>query len=127
MRASFYPSSFPAKRKKEEKALAIENLLLRRQNDALRQRLLSDQRIENQIKKVQAIIALDEKKSLAFYKRRKIAAQKLLELELFSLPAAVIYRDPANWSATLWINVGEVDNSTLQQNIVSVGKILLSD
>ncbi|MCB1072947.1 MAG: rod shape-determining protein MreC [Chlamydiia bacterium] len=125
VRASFSPPSLPKKNKEEMKSLEVENLLLKKQNESLRRRLLSEERIESQIKKIQEIISIDEEKSLAFHKRRKIAAEKQLELELFSLSAEVIYRDPSEWSSTLWINVGEIENTKLRENVVSVGSPVL--
>lgn len=35
------------------------------------------------------------------------------------LPARVIYRSPATWSSSLWINVGEADNRRLNDEIVA--------
>ncbi|MDN3508444.1 MAG: rod shape-determining protein MreC [Candidatus Neptunochlamydia sp.] len=125
MRASFSPPSIPRKSKEEIKSLEVENLLLQKQNESLRRRLLSEERVENQINKIKEIISIDEKKNLSFYKRRKIAAEKQLELELLSLPAEVIYRDPSEWSSTLWVNIGEVENTKLHEKVVSVGSPVL--
>ncbi|MDJ0651953.1 MAG: rod shape-determining protein MreC [Simkaniaceae bacterium] len=123
--ASFSLPSVPRKTKDQVESLEVENLLLKKQNESLRRRLLSEERIENQIKKIKEIISLDEKKNLSFYKRRKIAAEKQLELELFSISAEVIHRDPSEWSSTLWINVGEAENTKLHEKVVSVGSPVL--
>lgn len=125
VRASFSPPSLPRKSKEEIESLEVENLLLKKQNESLRRRLLSEERIENQIKKIKEIISIDEKKNLSFYKRRKIAAEKQLELELFSLSAEVVYRDPSKWSSTFWINVGESENTKLHEKVISVGSPVL--
>lgn len=125
VRASFSPPSLLCKNKEEIESLEVENFLLKKQNESLRRRLLSEERIENQIKKVKEIISIDEKKNLSFYKRRKIAAEKQLELELFSLSAEVVYRDPSKWSSTFWINVGESENTKLHEKVISVGSPVL--
>lgn len=39
--------------------------------------------------------------------------QFLLNLELQAIPARVIFRSPASWNSSLWINIGESDNETL--------------
>ncbi|QVL57725.1 MAG: hypothetical protein KFB93_01215 [Simkaniaceae bacterium] len=125
LRASFAPSPLPKKKKEDIESIEVENLLLKKQNESLRRRLLSEERIEQQIKKIKEIIALDEKKGSSFYKRRKAAAEKQLELELFFLSAAVIYRDPTDWNSTLWINVGESENTKLGKEIIAVGSPIL--
>lgn len=87
--------------------LQAELLLLKNQNNTLRRRLLSEERISVRIKRVKELIALDEKKTSDFYDRRKKAAEERLERELFFRFAEVVYREAANWNATVWINLGE--------------------
>lgn len=103
----------------------LEKLLIRKQNKTLRSRLLSEERVEHQLKKLKSFEILGEKKSEAFFKRRQQAAEVLLNLELYSLFAQVIYRSSASWNSTLWINVGERDNVSLQEKIVSVNSPVL--
>ncbi|MDN3507921.1 MAG: rod shape-determining protein MreC [Simkaniaceae bacterium] len=43
-----------------------------------------------------------------------------LDKNLRFLPAEVIYREPASWSETVWINVGEVDNVRFSKPLVEV-------
>ena len=125
LRASFSPSPLPKKKKEEVEFLEVENLLLKKQNASLRSRLFSEERIEHYLKKIREVIELDEKKSISFYKRRKAAAEKQLELELFSLSAEVIYRDPSEWNSTFWINIGEAENDKLEKKIVAIGSPIL--
>ncbi|MCB1110164.1 MAG: hypothetical protein KDK64_04230, partial [Chlamydiia bacterium] len=87
--------------------LQTELLLVKNQNAMLRGRLLSEERVEEQLKRVQAVLSFDEKDAVGFYQRRRKAAEILLEKTLYSVPAEVIYRSPTNWDATLWISVGE--------------------
>ncbi len=125
LRSSFAPSSFPEKRKDAIQSLEAENLLLKNQNEMLRRRLFSDERIDHHLKKLKGLIALEEKKNTAFFKRRKEVAIAQLDLELFSLSADVIYRDPSEWNSTLWINVGKKDNLKLGKEVIAVGSSVL--
>lgn len=49
--------------------------------------------------------------------------QKLLQqeklMDLFAVPAKVIYRSPSMWHSSLWINVGESQNRELGKNVVA--------
>jgi rod shape-determining protein MreC len=105
--------------------LAAENLLLKNQNKNLRKRLLSDDRIEHQLKKLKILQAFNEKKTEAFFKRRQEAAEKLLNMELLSLCLEVIYRDPVSWNSFVWINGGEKDNVALGETVVAVNSPVL--
>lgn len=125
LQTSFVPSSPPAKKKEGSDGLEVENLLLKKQNETLRRRLLSEDRLEHQLKKLRELVALDEKQAVDFFKRRKRAAEELLNLELFSLPAEVIRRDTGEWNSTLWINVGSSENEKLKKTIVTVGSPVL--
>lgn len=125
LRASFAPSTLPKKKKEVIESLELENLLLKKQNESLRRRLLSEERVEHHLKKIKEITVLDEKRALSFYKRRKAAAEKQLELEIFSTAADVIYRDPSEWNSTLWINVGEEENLKLGKKVVANGSPVL--
>ena len=106
--------------------IELENLLLKKQNAHLRSRLLSEERMELQLKKFKSLEKLSGEKTKAFFKRRQAAAESLLNLELRSLFAQVIYRSPSSWNSTLWINVGEQDNEALQEKIVAVNSPVLS-
>jgi len=108
-----------------ESDLALENLLLKKQNENLRRRLLSDERIEHQFKKLRTLQNFNEKKTEAFYKRRRDAAETLLNMELRSLYSQVIYRDPTSWNSTLWIDVGERDNEAVGETIVAMNSPVL--
>lgn len=125
LQASLAPSPIPKKGKDKTEALEAEIFLLKKQNETLRHRLFSEERVDYQLKKLKEIIALDENKALDFYKRRKKAAEELLNLELFSISAEVIRRDVGGWNSTLWINVGSALNEKLGQPIVSVGSPVL--
>ena len=99
--------SFSPQKEKTE-TLQVENLLLKNQNETLRHRLYSEDRIEYQLKKLKELTDLDEEKGLEFFKRRKKGAENLLNLELFSLTGEVIRRDHGEWNTTLWFNLGSL-------------------
>ena len=106
--------------KEEKESLAFENIQLRKQNDNLRKRLLSEEKIHSLLEKSASLKAI-EKKPLgyeSFYSRRNAEIEKLLDQELASMSAEVIYRDPATWSDIIWINVGEETNQKLNNRVI---------
>lgn len=42
----------------------------------------------------------------------------LMSMGVQAIPARVIYRDPGNWSSSLWVNVGEETNKVLNRPII---------
>lgn len=122
--ASFIPN-IEVRKKEGSNNLETELLLLRRQNETLRKRLFSEERMDFHIKKLQKLIDVDSKKLEEFYKRRKKAEETLLNLELFSLPAKVIYREPNHWNSTLWIDVGIENNEACGAFVVAVNSPVL--
>lgn len=100
--------------------LEAENAKLMRQNERLKKRLLSDERIESHFKK------LKNETSDPFFERRQSHLKTQLELEAKSLFAEVIYRQPSAWSSSVWINVGKRDNVALGFPVVGVNSPVLS-
>ena len=43
----------------------------------------------------------------------------LLDLNTLSVPARVVYRDPAIWRSSIWVNVGEETNKQLGHTVVA--------
>ena len=115
----------PNEKLSPESELALENLLLKNQNENLRKRLLSDERIEHQVKRLKTLQTLNEKKTEAFFKRRRDAAEKLLNIQILSIHSQVIYRDPSSWNSIVWIDVGEKDNEALGEAIIGVNSPVL--
>jgi len=112
----------PANIVSQEDRLTVENLLLKTQNANLRSSLFSEyNKIEHQLKKLHSY----EERGTAFFQRRKEYAKKILAMELFSLSSKIIYRDPAIWSSTIWINSGESDNERLGERVVAVNSPVL--
>ena len=105
----------------EKEHLALENIQLKKQNENLRKRLFSEEKIHSLLQKSTSLSAFEKKLPhlQSFYKRRNAEIERLLGQELTSFTAEVIYRDPATWSDILWINVGEETNRKLNYNLIS--------
>lgn len=107
-----------AKRKIGE--LQQENQVLYAQIEHLREWLLSEDRIEQQMQRLKEFEGLSSAPiSKDFCLRRAKEISAVLGLELHSLPAKVIFREPATWSSFLWINVGEKNNKALGKKVVA--------
>jgi len=105
----------------QDDSLAAENILLKNQNENLRSSLFSEYEIEHQIKKLRSY----GERETSFFQRRKEHAEKILNMELFSLSSKIIYRDPAIWSSAVWINSGEIDNERLGERIIAMNSPVL--
>jgi cell shape-determining protein MreC len=100
--------------------LQRENQVLLAQLEHLRQWLLCEDRIEQQMQRLKEYEGLSTTSPAKdFYQRRALEMTSLLGLELQALPAKVIFREPATWSSFLWINVGEKHNRALGKKIVA--------
>lgn len=55
----------------------------------------------------------------AAQQRRRKELQRLTKSQLLSVPARVIYRSPASWNSTLWLNVGAAHNALLGRNAIA--------
>ncbi|MBM3207041.1 MAG: hypothetical protein FJZ57_00315 [Chlamydiae bacterium] len=109
--------------------LEQENKILKDQLDNLRQWLLSEDRIEDQMLRFKEFreISSSEDENRDFFKRRTAEVAKILELQTHSLPAKVIYREPASWSSFVWINVGAKNNKALGRTIVAKNSPVIVD
>ena len=86
------------------------------QMEQVRSWLLQEERIEALYMRYQTLLQADD---MQFLRRRQQYIAELLCMELHSLPAKVIYREPCFWSSFLWINVGTHDNQRLGRIIVA--------
>lgn len=104
----------------EVDALKRENLALRTQLVNVRQWLLQEERIDDELQRWKQIhvgeIPADQKE---FTKRRALQLRELLDLQLRALPAKVIFREPTSWSSFLWLDVGERQNRFLKKRVVA--------
>jgi rod shape-determining protein MreC len=105
-------SSSSEKGKSDEVSrLQIENRALRSQIEAACEWVLSDAKI----------------KENPFFEKRAAHLQNLLQEQMLSLPAQVVYRDPSSWSSSLWINVGEKDNEAVHHPVIAKNSPVLSN
>ena len=105
----------------ETDGLRQENQILHSQIESMREWLLFEDRIEEQLERFKSI-SLHEEGDLFwkdFFRRRSEQLCQSLDLQLQSLPAKVIFREPASWSSTLWLNVGEKENEALGRTVVA--------
>lgn len=110
-------------KQKEDKfeELQRENRALAAQLENLRQWLVNEDRIEEQLARVKELKELAEldPEWKDFYKRRALEISKILELQSQAIPAKVVYREPASWSSFVWINMGEKHNKALGRQVVA--------
>lgn len=103
--------------------LQLENQILRTQIERISEWMSSDRRVREQLDVLKGFEKEEsrqkEERRRAFFERRSAHLRDLLKWELMAMPAHVIYRDPASWSSSLWINVGEEDNRTLGRTVIA--------
>ncbi len=116
----------------EMETLKRENRLLSLQVENLRKWLVNEDRIEEQILRLKAIDSAEvAEKWRPFFARRRDQMARILKLQIKSLPARVIYREPCSWSSFLWIDLGESENRRLQDLVIGknspvvIGNILV--
>ena len=104
----------------EMERLSQENQLLRSQIENVREWLLYEDRIQEQMERYHQFAQNTDLDGSwrEFFKRRSQELCRALDLQICSLPARVIFREPASWSSTLWINLGENDNEKLGKKII---------
>jgi cell shape-determining protein MreC len=106
--------------KQELEALRQENYLLNLQVDHIRQWLLSEERIRQQIDLLESMSHTSSRESeKSFLQRRCQEIVKILQLKSKAIPAKIIFREPGSWSSYVWINVGEADNERLQETVIA--------
>ncbi len=105
----------------EIEQLKQENLRLKTQLASVREWLLEEKRVQEQMERWKALFQKEEvDPSLReFFQRRGAYLVTLLERDLWSIPAKVVFREPASWNSRLWLNIGEKDNEKLRRKIVA--------
>ncbi len=96
-------------------AIELENTQLRGEVTRLTELLVAEQGI---IDRVQAF-ASDSIEVDSVLARRRQERFKLLDLQLQSIPARVIFRSPTSWNSSFWLDVGEADNELLGRVVVA--------
>ncbi len=105
----------------DNEKLKQENLVLRSQLSNVREWLLQEERVDEQLHRWKTLSQNSEVEIgvKEFYKRRAELLKNGLDLQLRALPAKVVFREPTSWSSFLWINVGERDNRALNRKVVA--------
>jgi rod shape-determining protein MreC len=105
---------------KEYEELRRENQLLCVQLENMRQWLLNEDRIEEQLARLKSLQVQDtEGEWRDFFKRRYEQVAQILSLQFKALPAKVVFREPSSWSSYIWLDVGERQNRSLKQAIIA--------
>ena len=100
--------------------LSLENNLLRSQIDSVNEWLTFEQRLEEQIDRYLSLKTdANALQANEFFRRRAEELKQILEMQLQSLPAKIVYRDPTSWSSSIWINIGNKENEALGKIIVA--------
>jgi cell shape-determining protein MreC len=98
-------------------ALKIENKKIKDDLEEVRSWIESQDRIDTHVKRIEGL--LQNKSYSAFYQRRIRDLIRLLEKQVYSVEAKVIFRDPSFWGSGFWIDKGEKDNRELDAKIIS--------
>lgn len=112
-----------AKEKIEEKCrlLELENQNLKNQMLSVRSWLRSEERIDDQLKRLKELsdFKTSDGDLRQFIRRRGDDLGRILSSQLFSIPAQVIFREPISWSSAIWIDRGHADNRRLGKQIIA--------
>lgn len=105
----------------EIEQLKQENLRLKTQLVSVREWLLDEKRVQEQVERWKALLQKEEPDPALgeFVRRRSAYLVTLLERDLWSIPAKVVFREPASWNSRLWLNVGEKDNEKLRRKVIA--------
>jgi rod shape-determining protein MreC len=108
--------------------LRQENQLLRSELGQIKEWLLFEDRIDQQLDRLKQLSSRKEGELFwrEFFRRRSEHLAGRLELQLQALPAKVVFREPTSWSSVIWVNVGERDNEALGRSVVAKNSPVLS-
>src|SRR5579872_6035397 len=115
-------------KEREVDLLRQENQRLRSSLEVAKQWLLSRQQRDELVDTLKRLAPFVEEdpQSQDYIKRRSSHLCKLLELQIYSLPARVTFREPDSWSSSVWVNVGERENQISGKTIVAKNSPVLS-
>lgn len=109
-------SQMRSETKREYERVLQENQQLQAHFQRVKEWFANEERIQREVARYTQLSG--NKMKNPFFERRAQELKGQLELELRSLPARVVFRQPASWSSSCWINVGEKDNERLGEQIV---------
>ena len=105
---------------REMEDLKRENRALSDQMENIRQWILNEDRIEEQMTRIKNLDLLEKGGEWrGYFQRRKEQFSKILKLQMKAVPAKVIYRDPSSWSSFIWLNIGDRYNRSLGETVVA--------
>jgi rod shape-determining protein MreC len=101
--------------------LRQENKILLSQLTNIREWLLLDERIDEQMQRLNSITKTDREDHQwkEFFNRRHHYLAQMLDLELQAIPAKIVFREPASWGSSVWLNVGEKDNLAIGRKVIA--------
>ena len=106
----------PQAQNQEIAAMRVENELLKQELERFRELFHQESLLIQQWITLEA----NAKESNAFQSLRKN-----LQRQLKSVPSRVVFRDPNSWSSTLWIDVGDLNNTDGQIMIAENSPVLV--
>lgn len=100
--------------------LKRENRALCDQLENIRQWVLSEDRIEEQMSRIKTLNPAEKEENWKnYFQKRKEQMTGILQLQLKAVPAKVIYRDPVSWSSFVWLDVGNGQNRALKESVIA--------
>lgn len=99
--------------------LKEENRSMRTQLEQMRNWLLDEDRLDEQFERLKGIQRSEDSGMREWLTRRNQELVHRLRLGVHALPAKVIFRDPATWSSSLWIDVGHADNRRCGKSVIA--------
>lgn len=100
----------------EKETLLQELFLLRSQMENVREWLVQESRLQEEMRKYEKLEG--NKEGGDFFRRRAEEIRQILRLGSKALPAKISFRQPSFWSSALWINVGEKHNARLGKQVI---------
>ncbi len=110
------------KRSADMMQLTLENQRLHEALEEVFEWALAEEGVQSQLEKLGILSekAKEEGSFQEFFARRKRELQQRVDLQLQSIPAKIIFRDPLSSNHFVWINVGERENESLGKRIIAV-------
>ena len=97
--------------------LKIENKKLKDDLEEVRNWIILEDRIETHVKRIEDLLQINGYSK--FYERRIRDLLALLNKEVYSIDAKVLFRDPSFWSSGFWIDCGEAQNRNFNSKIIA--------
>ena len=97
--------------------LKIENKKLKDDLEEVRNWVAAQDRIETHVKRIEDLV--QTKSYSKFYQRRIRDLLTLLDKEIYSVEAKVLFRDLGFWGSGFWIDRGEKENRDLNAKIIA--------